>query len=138
MDADDTLQMGSRNPEFSKEQWLKAMLDESTPVEQKGACNQDLEPSFTLKETVPQRPAIRHCIEPVPSTVARLESAAASLGWDTESFGQKLVISPFAIGKETDESGMYFPSAVENVGIETLSLVSCSDPMNRLSAFKCL
>ena len=134
MDAVDTLRMGSRNPEFIKEKWLNAMFDESTSIEQKrGACNQGLEPPITLKENVPQRPAIMHCIEPVPSTVARLESAAASLGWDTESYGQKLVISPFAIGKDTDESGMYFPSAVENEGVETLSLESCSNPTNRES-----
>jgi len=126
IDAVNTLRMGSNSPRFSKEDWTHVMFEKTDTYQARGACNQGATPSFPLNSSK-ERPAIMHCIEPVPTTVEHLISSAAALGYDKGPH-QTLVISPFAISSENTE-GLFFPSGQE--GIETLSLSSCSNPNTR-------
>jgi len=125
-DAVNTLRMGSNNPRFNKEDWKVAMFGNS--ADSAGACSQGESPSVELNPAQMQRPASMHCVEPVPATVERLVSSTASLGYNTNK-DQKLIISPFAISKDDEPSGLAFPTNAK-AGKENLSLGKCNKESN--------
>ena len=127
IDAVDTLRMGSNSPRFDKMDWVHTMFEESATAKQvQGACRQGASPPFSLIDWSNERPAVVHCIEPVPSTAERLEYSVNTLGYN--SGNQRLVISPYAISDQ-DTSGIFFPTA--EAGTESKSLSSCDNPAKR-------
>jgi FkbM family methyltransferase len=114
------------------------MFDETTSqIEIAGSCKQGDGPSFPIVRESAERPAVMHCVEPIPSTVKQLQASVTELGLDgahTSSL-QKFIVSPCAIS-EQDSSGILFPSKVPT-GVENLSLAACDTSPEEQERYGC-
>ena len=115
-DAIRTARMGLSSTDFDStalDTEMKNSNDSLIP----GACAQEF--SDQVKVISSRKHGAMHCIEPVPSTFARIKHASDALG-----LGQKgLILTHAAIG--STQGTVKFPTAAA-AGIETLGIDSCS------------
>jgi FkbM family methyltransferase len=118
-DAVNALRLLSSDGTYDRTSWSDHFFQ---GVPQRGWCGQQTGPEAVVGAAAGltiHNDAMVHCIEPMPTTVAELQRAAAELKWD-----KRLIVSNVAMSN-TDGTAL-FPNEKHNVGTESTSLDDCT------------